>query len=345
MKRIWIASFLLLLLCVAALGAAKTLSIYFIDTEGGQATLLVSPSGQSLLIDVGFAGLDTTHPDQAAGRDADRIVAAAKLAKLNHIDAVLITHHHGDHEGGALHLTERMPVRVFYDHGPSVEPSGYAEGYAAAFAKSVHKVVAAGDKIPIKGLDITVISAAGKPIVRSGEPNQYCEGLVPAQEAAPGARGSEDPQSVATLVQFGKFRFANFGDGRGNRPLELLCPNNLIGKLDVLETPGHGGTPPLKAFAATTPRIAVADNGARKGGGPDTLKGYQALPGLEDFWLLHFNIPGGDAGNPPAQFIANLDEQNCPGNYLKLSAEENGSFTVYNSRTNDTKTYAAKSGK
>jgi competence protein ComEC len=197
----------------------------------------------------------------------------------------------------------------------------------------------------VKGLDVTVLSAAGKPIARSGEPNQYCEGLAPAQEAAPGARGSEDPQSVAILVQFGKFRFANFGDGRGNRPLELLCPNNLIGKLDVLETPGHGGTPPLKAFAATAPRIAVADNGARKGGGLETLKGYQALPGLEDFWLLHFNIPGGETGNPPTQFIANLDEQNCPGNYLKLSAEANGSFTVFNSRTSSTKTYPARSGK
>src|ERR1700683_1935453 len=134
MKRTWIASVLLLLVCVAASGAAKTLDIYFIDTEGGQATLLVSPSGQSLLIDVGFAGFDTTHPDQNAGRDAGRIAAAAKLANLNHIDAVLITHHHGDHVGGALHLTERLPVSVFYDHGPSVEDSEPINEHAGGYA-------------------------------------------------------------------------------------------------------------------------------------------------------------------------------------------------------------------
>ena len=346
-----VACVLLLLLAVGVSGTPKALSIYFIDTEGGQATLLVSPSAESLLIDVGFPAPDSAHQDQAVARDADRIAAAAKLAKLNHIDAVLITHHHRDHVGGALDLTKRLPVSVFYDHGPSVEDvaalnapaGGYAEEYSSAFAESQHKVVVAGDKIPLEGLDVTILSAAGKPIARAGEPNPYCKGLVPRQEAAPGTQGSEDPQSVAVLVQFGKFRFANFGDGRWNRPLELLCPNNLIGKLDVLETPGHGTAPPLPAFGATMPRVAVADNGAHKGGGPEVLKGYQSLRGFEALWLLHFYIPGGEAGNPPAQFIANMDEQNCQGNYLKISAAANGSFTVYNSRTNSVKAYRARS--
>jgi glyoxylase-like metal-dependent hydrolase (beta-lactamase superfamily II) len=112
---------LLLLLAAGAAGAAKTLDIYFIDTEGGQATLLVSPSGQTLMIDTGFAGLDTANPDKEVGRDADRIAAVAKLADVKRIDTLLVSHFHGDHVGGVTQLTERLPVRVFVDDGPAVQ--------------------------------------------------------------------------------------------------------------------------------------------------------------------------------------------------------------------------------
>jgi hypothetical protein len=112
--------------------------------------------------------------------------------------------------------------------------------------------------------------------------------------------------------------------------------------VDVLETPGHGGAAPTKAWDASGVRVAVADNGARKGGGAAVVKGYRALTGFEDLWQLHFNVPAGAEGNPSGQFVANMDEQNCPGNYLKLSAKTDGSFAIYNPRTKDTKNYAAR---
>ena len=335
---------LLLLLAAGAAGAANTLDIYFIDTEGGQATLLVSPSGQTMMIDTGFAGLDTANPDKEVGRDADRIAAVAKLADVKRIDTLLVSHFHGDHVGGVTQLTQRLPVRVFVDDGPAVQDvpilkqrvGEYSEIYAAAFAKGQHKVVTAGDKIAVEGLDVTVMAANGKPIARKGDANPYCEGIAPRPEGNP-----EDTESIGVLVQFGRFRFANFGDMPWGKEVEFLCPENRLGKLDVLETARHGGEP-SKAIYAMAPRVAVADNGARKGAGPASLKAFQASPGFEDLWLLHFNIPGGKEGNPPESFVANLNEEGDQGLYLKVSAMEDGSFTVYNPRTKATKAYAAK---
>ena len=161
------------LLLPGAARAARTLDIYFIDVEGGQSTLVVAPSGQSLLIDAGYAGF--------SGRDADRIWTAAKAAGVKRIDTLLITHYHEDHVGGVPNLLQRLPVTAFLDYGPSVDEGGkYPAAYAAAFAKGMHRVVAPGDNIAVKGLEVTVVAAAGKHIERKGEPNPYCAG-VPLQ--------------------------------------------------------------------------------------------------------------------------------------------------------------------
>jgi competence protein ComEC len=311
----------------SALQAAKTLDIYFVDVEGGQATLIVGPSGQSLLVDTGYAGF--------GGRDAVRIGLAAKQAGVKHIDYLLITHFHDDHVGGVRNLLERMPVTEFLDKGPSVETNGYPEEYFTAFAKGIHKVVVPGDKIPVKDLDITVVAAAGKEIGGRGQTNPNCAGAEPRT----GETG-ENTQSAAIVVQFGKFRFADLGDLTFNRELALMCPENKVGKIDLYLMTHHGGESP-KAIWGMTPRVAIMNNGPRKGGDPLGWKNIMASPGLEALWQLHFALEAGKAANAPDTFIANLDEM-CHGELLKVSATADGAFTVVNPRNKFSRAYATR---
>lgn len=319
---------LLAALAVAAQGA-KTLDIYFIDVEGGQSTLVVPPSGQALLIDTGYAG--------NSGRDANRIAAAAKAAGVKKIDTLLITHFHEDHVGGVANLLERLPVATFLDYGPSVEGGGkYPEPYEKASAGGVHKVIAPGEKIAIKGLDVTVLTAAGHHLQHKGEPNPYCAGLARVE----GETG-ENPQSAGVLIQFGKFRFADPGDIVWNEELALECPDNKVGKVDLYLTAHHATHISPESVYGLAPRVIVMDNGPRKGGLPDAWKLLHAMPGLEDMWQLHFSLTGGKERNAADPFIANLEEHD-EGMYLKVSASEDGSFTVFNPRNKYSKTYPAK---
>ena len=330
MREVPAIRFLVLLaaLAVAARGA-KTLDIYFIDVEGGQSTLVVSPSGQALLIDTGYAG--------KSGRDAIRIAAAAKAGGVKKIDTLLITHFHGDHVGGVPNLLSRLPVATFLDHGPSVEDGGkYPEPYEKAIASGAHRVITPGEKIAVKGLDVTVLTAAGKHIERRGEPNPYCAGLAPVE-----GESGENPQSAGVLIQFGKFRFVDPGDIVWNEELALECPDNKVGKVDVYLTAHHATHVSPKSVYGLAPRVIVMDNGPRKGGLPNAWNVLHEMPGLEDIWQLHFSITGGKEHNPADPFIANLEEH-CQGLYLKVSASEDGSFTVFNPRDKYSKTYPAR---
>jgi beta-lactamase superfamily II metal-dependent hydrolase len=312
--------------------AAKTLDIYFIDVEGGQSTLLVAPSGQSLLIDAGYTGF--------GGRDADRIARAAKAAGVKKIDYLLITHFHADHVGGVPNLLQRLPASVFLDHGPSIEDgNAYPEAYTRSIAKGEQRVIAPGDTIPVKGLEVTVLTSAGKTIQRSGDANPHCAGLAPVPEKE-GLEATENSMSAGVVVQFGKFRFGDFGDITWNKELALLCPQNRVGKLDLFLTTHHGGESP-KAIWGLMPRVAIMNNGPRKGGDPAGWKTVSATPGLEDLWQLHFAVAGGKDANTADPLIANIEE-NCTGQYLKVSASADGSFTVFNSRNKYAKTYAAR---
>jgi len=340
----WSAALLIVLMGTAA-HAAGTLDIYFIDTEGGQATLLVSPSGDSLLIDVGFAGLDTPNPDKDVGRDAARIADVARAAKLTRIGTLLVTHFHGDHASGVTHL--ELPVGTFVDHGPALQDvptmkqkaGGYAEDWAAAFARAKHVVVSAGDRIAVEGLDVTVVEALGTPIAREGAANPHCSDIAKRPDGNP-----EDTASVGVVVEYGRFRFANFGDLPWNQEVALLCPANRVGTVDVYEAAGHGREP-TPAVAAMAPRVVVLDNGARKGGGAATLVAFGKSPGFLDLWQVHKNLGGGTGANPADGFSANLedtDNTTHPAHYLKVSASDDGSFAVFNSRTNETRGYPAR---
>ena len=307
--------------------AAKTLDLYFIDTEGGQSTLVVSPSGQALLIDTGYTGF--------GGRDTVRIARAAKEAGVKRIDYLLITHFHDDHVGGVANLLDRLPVAAYLDHGPSIETKSYPAPYAAAFAKGQHQVVTPGDKIAIKDLDVTVVAAGGKNLQARGEPNPHCSGI--GEQESPLEAG-ENSQSVGVVVAFGKFRFADLGDLTWNKQLALLCPDNKVGKIDLYLTTHHGDESP-KAIWGMTPRVAIMNNGPTKGGDRAGWTNVMASPGLEDLWQLHFALAGGKETNVPDTFIANVDA-NDQGRHLKVSALADGSFTVTNPRNKFSKTYA-----
>ncbi len=318
-------------LAVAMLAQARQLEIVFVDTEGGQATLIVSPSGQALLIDAGYTDF--------SGRDADRILDAAKRAHAKHIDAVLITDHHLENEGGVPNLLERFTVGTFYDPGPSADTDRKQQrtykAYEAALAKQHRELVKPGDKIPIKGIDVTVVAAGGARVQTAGDPNPFCAGLDPHSDENP-----EEARSAGVVVEYGKFRFADFGDLTPSKEIALLCPQNRAGKIDLLLASRHGGET-SKAIYAMQPRVVILNNGARTGADPAGWKTLAASPRLADMWQLHFAFAGEKEANTADTLIANLDEH-CNGYPLNVSADENGTFTVFNPRNKFSKTYHAR---
>jgi beta-lactamase superfamily II metal-dependent hydrolase len=319
----------------AAPAPAKAMQIYFIDVEGGQATLVVSPSGQSLLIDTGWPGYE--------GRDADRIVAAAHQAGLQQLDYVLITHYHRDHVGGVPQLADGIKIGTFVDHGPNLEDSQVTRTDYAAYEKAIaghaHVIVKPGWGLPIKGLEVKVLAAAGdhiaSPLPNAGEANPLCKSEPAAAEDA-----TENARSVGVLITYGHFRFLDLGDLTKRKELELACPNNMIGTVDLFLVTHHGADlSNSKALDwALHPRVAVIDNGPRKGSSPAAWQIVHDSPGLEDLWQLHYAAESDRDHNVAEDRIANVKE-NCEGKYLKVSAEADGTFTVTNGRTGAQKTY------
>lgn len=331
-------------LSIGALAAPQKsmpLQVYFVDVEGGQATLFVTPEGESLLIDTGWPDHDN--------RDAKRIVAAAKEAGLKKIDYVLITHFHEDHVGGVPQLAAMIPIGTFIDHGENRETNNpdvvhLYETYKKELAKGGYKQIVAhpGDKLPIKGLDVTVVSADGKlisqPLPGAGQKNSACDRTKPFP-----ADQTENSRSTGSVLTFGKLRFLDLGDLTKDKEIELMCPVNKIGNFDVYVVSHHGweqsGTPAL--VEGIHPEVAIMDNGAKKGGSPSSWDVIHNTPGLVDLWQLHYSEEGAAQHNVAAANIANVQGPD-QGNYIKLTAWLDGHFEVFNSRTGATKTYRAK---
>jgi competence protein ComEC len=320
-----------------ARAASRTLEIYWVDVEGGAATLIVSPSGESLLIDTGWRKDD---------RDAKRIYAVTQIAGLKKIDYLIMTHYHADHVGGVGTLSKLIPIEHFLDHGDSVETnSGPAREewtiyqQASQGKRSQPKL---GDKIPLKSLDITVVAVNGELIshpVNGGGPNDPAVCRDPAWKTPD---KGENSRSVGILLRYGNFRFLDLGDLTWNKEIEMVCPVNRLGTVDLYQVEHHGmdlsGAPQI--LNSVRARVAVMNNGPRKGGIGSYLDAVKNAPGLEDLWQLHLSFLTEKEHNTSEEKIANLEEEvSCQGHYLKAAIEPSGKFTLTNSRNQFSKTY------
>lgn len=333
------------------------LQIAWIDVEGGASTLFVAPNGQSLLFDTGFPGNDD--------RDAKRVAAAAKAMRLTRIDHVVISHWHGDHVGGLPALARLIPIGDFYDHGDGVEQADRPlyEGYKVLAGTHRHSVKP-GETIPLGDVGVRVLVAEGPVIanaVNGGTTNPLCTNAVRQEPAAP-----ENIRMVGLAINYGSFKMATLGDADWSRELELACPVNKLGHINLYTINRHGsldnsGAPAL--LGAIRPQVIVVNNGPRKGLGQkvdvkyvtrpgETPASYELnsylrlakLPGVEGIWQLHKSLLDADAAhNTAPDMIANLDEGAADqGHTITAAVSADGTFTVTNSRNGFAKTYRAK---
>jgi beta-lactamase superfamily II metal-dependent hydrolase len=347
-------------IAVAQSKAPKSLDIYVIDVEGGNAVLFVTPSGESMLVDTGNGG-------DGAVRDAGRIMAAVKDAGVKQIDHLIITHYHNDHIGGLPELASHISIKEFIDHGANTQPGPnidpVLQRYAELYGQAKHHVAKPGDKIAIAGLDWRIVASDGQmlkaPLPGAGASNPYCASFKPVDVPM-----TEDDHSVGSFVTFGKFRTIILGDLTLNRQFDLMCPNNRLGSVDLDLLARHGNVNSELLVYPLHPRAAIMNNGTRKGGQPEAMKVLFSSPQLMDVWQMHFSLLGGQEYTAPSMFIANtFDDQlaampiapvpapplgqqappapqhNGTAYYFKVSALADSTLTVTNTRNGFSKTY------
>jgi competence protein ComEC len=351
MKRLFLLCFYVIMIGVVTLIFARQektvgrgLEIYYVDVEGGAATLIVTPAGESVLVDAGWPSFD--------GRDAKRIEKALKSAGIEKIDHLVATHYHTDHYGGIPELAKLVKIDKFYDHGPLAsldEDKSFATKYAA------YQSATKGKSVTLKpGSTIELKSASGRPPVsvkclaaraeiisakREGANHECAEAALKPEDKSDNAR------SIVLLLRYGAFDFLDTGDLTWNVEQRLVCPENLIGEIDLYQVAHHGmntsNNPAL--LRSIKPEVAIMNNGPRKGGHPDTVKWLLELPTLKDLWQVHRNVTSTPEQNAPADFIANLEEENDEARMIRVSVDAaKRTFTVTNDRNGKSKTYQIK---
>ena len=315
-----------------------TLDIYWIDVEGGGATLVVAPSGESLLFDTGFK-----RPDD---RDAKRVYAVTQAAGLKKIDYLMITHYHADHVGGLDALAKMIPIARYFGHGGTIdkENTEWGESFKRN-SEGKRTFLKLGDEIPLKGVKVQALSANmayQTELLGNEEPNLLCEeaGHKPPDSL-------ENQRNVAVLLTYGKFKFLDPGDMPWEREMELACPINKLGTVTLYQTGKHGGWDGGGAPAflyAIKPQVIVVNNGATKGMGIPRGHGhYERMtrsPGVEGIWEVHMS-PEGPEHNAPENMIANIDKnpEHAQVSWIKASVTADGKIVVTNSRNRFSKTY------
>jgi competence protein ComEC len=339
----------------AAATQAGDLKIYWIDVEGGASTLFVSPTGESLLFDTGNPG--------NGDRDAKRIFATAQKAGLTRIDHVVISHWHGDHVGGLEALSKMIPLGKFYDHGDGVEQADKARHDTyVGIARGNRTMLKAGDTIPLGGVQVRVVVSEGPVIanpINGGGANPLC---VNAPQMAPAA--PENIRMVGLSITYNNFKFASLGDLDWSREMEMACPVNKLGRVNLYTINRHGGlddsgNPAL--LGAIKPQVIVLNNGPRKGLGQKVQDAkpinvnytpYEGnsylrlakLAGVEAVWQEHLSMIDKDpTHNTAPDMIANLEEgAGDQGNGISAVVDGDGKFTITNARNGFSKTYTAR---
>lgn len=337
----------LLFALFAPLAFARTLDIYVIDVEGGKAMLVRGPSGESMLIDAGWPGeTERGRVVKPHDRDTKRILQALREAGVQQLDYMVVTHYDTDHVENVAQLTAQLPrpVRTFVDHGAPFfrgrPPTERMQAYMAVRDKGAYRAVKAGDRIPMQGVEVRVVSSAQQmlPAPEGSPANALCAGYTP-----PASWNDENAASLGLLFTYGRFRMLDLGDLLKAEEFDLMCPVNRVGTVDLFMAGAHGmdisNSPVL--VHALRPRVAITNNGARKGNSPEAWKVLAGSPGIEDIWQLHFTVAQKE-NNPPENFVANLEEVNCRGYWIKVAAQADGSFEVTNARNGFRKKYAAR---
>jgi beta-lactamase superfamily II metal-dependent hydrolase len=315
---------------VAAAGEPQGLNVYFIDVEGGAATLIVTPQGESILIDNGFPG----------ARDAERIhQAATTQAGIKAIDHLIITHWHADHYGGTARLAKLLPIHNFYDRGIpeklADDPRQFPlliQAYRAA-SENKSKKLNPGDEVPLKqakdGLPLRLLCLCSNGEVIPDKPGAAENPLAKEHQPKPEDK-TDNARSLGFVLDYGPFRFLDLGDLTWNIEYKLISPTDKIGPIDVFQVTHHGsGTSNNPVLVRTVkPRVAIMNNGPRKGGDASVLATLRRVPEIQTIYQLHRNVAAGAQENVDPEYIANPDEK-CQGESIRLSVAPDGkSYTV-----------------